>query len=97
TLQSMPQYRGKTTLLVTCDHGRGDKIKSNWQHHGSKIEDSHEIWLAAMGPDTPPTGEAASHTQLHQEQLAATIAQLLGFNFVSNHPVATPITTLYKK
>ena len=54
TLQSIPQYKDKTTLIVTCDHGRGDKIKSDWQHHGSKIEDAHELWLAVIGPDTRP-------------------------------------------
>ncbi len=97
TLQSIPQYRGKTTLLVTCDHGRGDKVKANWRDHGRNIEDSHQIWLAAMGPDTPPTGEAGTAMQLHQEQIAATIAQLLGFNFITNHPVAAPIATVYKK
>jgi hypothetical protein len=29
-LQSMPQYKDKTSLLITCDHGRGDKVKSDW-------------------------------------------------------------------
>jgi membrane-anchored protein YejM (alkaline phosphatase superfamily) len=28
TLQSMSQYRGKTTLLITTDHGRGDAPKA---------------------------------------------------------------------
>ena len=28
-LQQMPQYRDKTTFLILCDHGRGDKIKNN--------------------------------------------------------------------
>jgi hypothetical protein len=97
TLQSLPQYKGKTTLLITCDHGRGDKIKENWRHHGDKIEDAHEIWLAAMGPDTNPLGEMSTDTQLYQKQVAATIAQLLGLTFTANHPVAEPIQTIYKK
>ena len=97
TLQSMQQYRGKTTLIVTCDHGRGDKLKSNWQHHGSKIEDAHELWLAVIGPDTNPTGEMRTETQLYQKQIAATIAKLLGFTFNTNHPVGEPINTIYKK
>ena len=97
TIQAMPQYKDKTTLIVTCDHGRGDKIKSNWQHHGSKIEDAHELWLAVIGPDTAPSGEMKTPGQLYQKQIAATIAQLLGFTFTANHPVADPITTIYKK
>jgi hypothetical protein len=95
TVQSMPEYKGKTTLLVTVDHGRGDKIKSNWKHHGTKIEDAHEIWLAVMGPDTKPVGEVKTSGQLYQKQIAATIARLLGMNFTANHPVADPITTAY--
>ena len=96
-LQSMPQYKDKTTLIVTCDHGRGDKIKSNWQHHGSKIEDAHELWLAVIGPDTKPEGELKTPGQLYQKQIAATIAQLLGFTFTANHPVGDPVNSIYKK
>lgn len=96
TIQSMPQYKDKTTLLITCDHGRGDKIKSNWRHHGSKIEDAYQIWLAAIGPDTKPAGEGKTTAQLYQQQIAATIAQLLGFTFTANHPVADPIVSIYK-
>ena len=97
TLQSIPQYKNKTTLIVTCDHGRGDKVKENWRHHGEKIEDAHEIWLAAMGPGTPVLGEVKTATQLYQKQIASTIAVLLGFNFTANHPIAEPITTISKK
>jgi bisphosphoglycerate-independent phosphoglycerate mutase (AlkP superfamily) len=96
TLQSMPQYKDKTTLLITVDHGRGDKVKSNWKHHGSKIEDAYQIWLAAIGPDTKPAGEGKEPVQLYQQQIAATIAQLLGFTFTANHPVAEPIGSIYK-
>lgn len=95
TIQQMPQYKDKTTLLITCDHGRGDKVKSNWMHHGSKVEDAGEIWLAAIGPDTKADGELKSSVQLYQEQIAATIAKLLGFTFSANHPVAAPITSIY--
>ena len=84
TLQSIPQYKDKTTLIVTCDHG-------------SKIEDSHEIWLAVTGPDTRPSGELKTAGQLYQEQIAATIAQLLGFTFTTNHPVGDPINSIYKR
>lgn len=97
TVQSLPQYKGKTSLLITVDHGRGDKVKSDWQHHGKRIEDAHEIWLAAMGPDTAPMGELKTAGQLYQQQIAATIAQLLGFTFTTNHPVADPVTTVYTK
>ena len=48
-VQSMPAYRDKTTLIVTCDHGRGNKIKEQWTDHGTKIEDAGQIWIAATG------------------------------------------------
>lgn len=90
-LQSLPQYRNKTSMLITCDHGRGDKIKSDWKHHGSKIADSHEIWLAAIGPDTKDFGEMKTPGQFYQRQIATTMAQLLGLSFNPGHPVAQPI------
>ena len=96
TMQSIPQYKDKTTLIITCDHGRGNKIKSTWKDHGAKIEDAHELWLAVIGPDTNPVGEVKTPDQLYQKQIAATIAKLLGFNFTANHPVADPINSVYK-
>ncbi len=95
-IQSSPVYKDKTTLLITCDHGRGDKEKNNWRHHGAKIEDAHEIWMAAIGPDTAPLGEIKKPAQHYQKQIAATIAELLGFRFTANHPVAESISTVLK-
>lgn len=95
-LQSMPQYRDKTTVLITVDHGRGDAVKSNWKHHGSKIEDAHEIWMAVIGPDTKPLGEIRKPMQHYQAQIATTIAALLGFNFKPAHPVREPVKLIYQ-
>ena len=97
TLQSMAQYKDKTTLIITCDHGRGDKIKSTWRDHGTKVEDSHQLWLAVIGPDTNTLGEVKTPGQLYQKQIAATISNLFGFSFISNHPVAYPINAIFKK
>lgn len=94
TVQSMSQYKNKTTLIITCDHGRGDKIKANWRHHGDKIEDAHEIWMAVISPDVKPGGEQRTALQLYQEQFAATIAALLGLKFTANHPVAKPVEAI---
>lgn len=76
-LQSDPQYRGKTTLLLTTDHGRGAAADGQWRGHGQDVAGADQIWLAALGPDTPPTGEARPG-QLYQNQVAATLARLLG-------------------
>ncbi len=93
-IQSTAQYKNKTTLIITCDHGRGDKIKDNWRHHGKKIEDAGQIWIAAIGPDTKPLGEIKTKGQLYQKQLAATFAKLLNLNFTAEHPVADPILSI---
>jgi len=96
-LQTDPQYANKTTLLITTDHGRGDKVKDEWRHHGQKIEDAGQIWIAAIGPDTKPLGEVKISGQLYQQQIAATLAALLGFRFTAEHPVADPVTSIYSK
>lgn len=96
-IQTSQQYKNKTTLIITCDHGRGDKVKDDWRHHGQKIEEAGQIWIAAIGPDTKPLGEVKTSGQLYQQQLAASFAALLGFHFTAEHPVAEPISTLYTK
>ena len=96
TIQSIEQYKNKTTLLITTDHGRGDQTKSNWKHHGQKIIDASEIWIAAMGPGVSPTGENKSSQQLYQAQLAATMAKILEVNYIPIHPVYPPILSILK-
>jgi hypothetical protein len=95
TLQSMPEYKNKTTLIVACDHGRGDAVKEEWTSHGEKIKDAGQIWIAAIGPDTKPTGEATAEI-LYQRQIATTLASLLGFDFKPQHPVMEPMNAIIK-
>ncbi len=94
-IQSDEQYRNKTTLIITCDHGRGDAVKDNWRDHGDEISDAGQIWIAAIGPDTKALGEVKTAGILYQEQLAATFSHLLGFSFTAEHPVAQPIRPIY--
>jgi hypothetical protein len=96
-LQSDPNYKDNTTLIITCDHGRGDIRKETWRDHGQKITESSQIWMAAIGPDTLPLGELKTAGQLYQQQLAATFAALLGFQFKADHPVGKPILSIYTK
>ncbi|MFD2936648.1 alkaline phosphatase family protein [Spirosoma flavum] len=93
-VQKMPQYAGKTAILVTTDHGRGHTPKARWKDHGTKTADSYQIWIAAMGPGIRATGEQAGGPVLFQNQIAATLARLLGFDFKSDHPVGAPIDTI---
>lgn len=95
-VQNDPQYKNKTTLLFTTDHGRGDKVKAEWTSHGSKFEGSSEIWFAVMGPEIAPKGEIKKEEQLYQEQFAQTISKFLGYTFVANHTIAKEIPELTK-
>ncbi|GAB3891473.1 hypothetical protein GCM10028803_03320 [Larkinella knui] len=96
TIQQLPQYAGKTTLIVTTDHGRGHTPKATWKGHGTKTPDSYQMWFAVIGPDTPPTGEQSGGPVLFQNQLAATVARLLGQDFRCEHPVGPPVLTVLK-
>jgi hypothetical protein len=90
-MQSIPQYKGKTTFILTTDHGRGDKDKKQWKDHGQKVPDASEMWMAIIGPDAKPIGEVKTDIQLFQRQVATTIAALLGLKFNPNHPVMDPV------
>lgn len=87
TVQSMPQYRGKTTLIFSPDHGRGDG-PTDWRSHGEKWPDSKYIWMSFLGPDTPALGERYSISAVTQNQIAATLAALLGEDYTADVPKA---------
>ena len=80
TLQADPKYRNKTTLLITVDHGRGTN-KESWKNHGESIPDAGQVWMMAIGPDTPPLGERKEAGQWYSAMLPRTIFQLLGLEY----------------
>ena len=96
-LQSQPQYRNKTALFITTDHGRGDLVKSDWANHSNKVVGADEIWFAVMGPGIIAGGEKKTRTQVYQQQFAQTIARILGYRFTATHPVANEIKELFKQ
>ena len=75
-LQKNPAYRGKTTLLVTADHGRGDGLE-DWKRHAKGVVGAENIWLAVLGPDTQAAGEVIDEA-ITQSQIAATVAACWG-------------------
>lgn len=79
-LQSHPDYRGKTTMIVTTDHGRGRTV-DDWSAHGADVAGAEEMWLAVIGPDTPALGERTGAAPVIQSQIASTIAAFLGFDY----------------
>jgi bisphosphoglycerate-independent phosphoglycerate mutase (AlkP superfamily) len=95
-VQSDPQYKNKTALFITTDHGRGDAVKAEWTSHGNSIKDASEIWFAVMAPGLPAKGQVKAAQQLYQQQFAQTIAKLLGYTYTAQHPVAGAVTEIFK-
>lgn len=88
-IEGHPEYRGRTTLLVTTDHGRGDSDAS-WTGHGWDIDGSELAFAAILGPGVPPLGERQSLTGLTLGQVAATAAAVLGEDYRQSARHAAP-------
>ena len=88
-LQALPAYRGTTTFIITTDHGRGSGL-TEWKEHGVEQKGSENIWIAVLGPDTAPLGERSHTEEVHQAQIAATVAAFLGKDFRKAAPSAAP-------
>jgi phosphopentomutase len=87
-LQSLPGYRGQTSLVITVDHGRGDN--DHWHSHGFDVPGSEAVWIAVLGPTVPALGERQSLPTLTLAQVATTLATLVGQNFAAAAPRAAP-------
>jgi len=78
--QSMPEYRGSTSLILAVDHGRG-RAPDEWKSHGEKIPETKYVWMGFLGPDTPALGERSKTAAVEQNQIAGTLAALLGEDY----------------
>jgi Metalloenzyme superfamily len=77
-IQTDPVYSGKTTMIVTTDHGRHDDSHGGWQAHGDYCHGCRHIPFMAIGPDV----KAGEEITLVRDQIdiAPTVANLLGFD-----------------
>jgi hypothetical protein len=80
-MQAMPEYAGKTTFIITTDHGRGSGLK-DWTDHGKDVDGAENIWIAVMGPGIPALGERRNVPLVTQAQVAATVAAAVGQDWV---------------
>jgi hypothetical protein len=96
-VQSDPQFKNKTAIIITTDHGRGDKVKEEWKHHGSKIVGADEIWVAVLAPGIVAKGEVKTPMQLYQQQVAQTLAKFLGQRYTAAHPIAPELKEIWEK
>ena len=86
-LQNDRNYRDRTTLIVTADHGRG-RTGDAWRRHGASVDGADEVWLALLSPDVTVRGEWTPPAPVFQTQIAATIAALLGLDYREQNPDA---------
>lgn len=89
-VQNDPEYKDKTTLLITTDHGRGYVTLEDWKSHGFMWDFTDEktdqaIWMAVIGPDTPAGGEMQNVADIKQNQVAATLMKLIGLEYQSSN------------
>lgn len=97
-LQSDPFYKNKTSIVITTDHGRGTSPMTEWKSHGTIYKGSDEIWAAALGPNVPALGESSEKKQLAQDQIAKTVAAMLGYEYAGGKfEAGEVIETMIKK
>lgn len=89
TLESIDFYRGKTTLIITTDHGRGI-TPEDWVEHEEGVPGSEDIWVAVIGPDTPDLGEVANASLVRQADIAATLLAFFGLDADAFNPHGGP-------
>lgn len=89
-IQTDSFYKDNTTIIITTDHGRGNSEKT-WNTHSTFIQGSGETWLAIIGPRIEALGEMKEEQQFYANQLASTIALLLGEKFKTSHYKGKPL------
>jgi len=88
-LQADPQYKGKTTVILTTDHGRG--LGKLWTNHSPTTEGAEFVWMAALGADIPALG-VREGVETTQSQIAATLAAAVGVDYCKAYPrAASPL------
>ena len=92
-IEGTPAYRGRTSVVITSDHGRGSRLE-DWHGHGPKVAGAEQIWVAVFGPDTPARGETANPAPVFQRDVAPTMLDLLGIDYreyagVEGRPIAS--------
>jgi hypothetical protein len=92
-IQSQPDYKDQTTIIITTDHGRG-KGNHIWRNHRLFAAGSRQIWFAVIGPDTPPFGEMKFNAKNYQKQVAKTIAAFMGLDYNPDHRTGDIIQTM---
>jgi hypothetical protein len=89
-LQAQPDYRDRTSLLITTDHGRG-RTPSDWRDHGEKVKQAGETWMAFVSPNWSRRGEWRGHAPITASQAAATLIAWMGGDWKQFSSAAPPV------
>src|SRR5262245_4124094 len=75
-LQSDPQYAGRTTMIITADHGRHDDAHGGFQNHGDTCDGCTHIPFLAVGPNIRTN--YLFNTLYTQRDICTTAGSILG-------------------
>lgn len=85
-IENDPIYKGKTTLIVTNDHGRHlNGIADGWWSHGDVCSGCKHLGLLALGPDFPKDLVVSTH--YNQTDIARTVSEMLHFSLPNGEGV----------
>ena len=84
-------YKDNTVFIITTDHGRGTDPLKTWTGHGDKVKDAGGVWLIAFGNGIETIGEVSKNEQLYSNQIAASIAKILGLSKAYNNTQGKPL------
>ena len=94
-IESDQRYRGKTSIIITTDHGRGKTLK-DWSDHGEDVPEAQNIWMAFVSPQSNLRGEWRETDTIYQNQIAATLCQCLDLDYREHNPNAgKPVAKLF--
>ncbi len=99
--QANPRTAGRTTMIVTTDHGRGRAEDDRWRGHGSgrwrgiivpglRHAGSDAIFIAARGPGIVSTSAYTPQNCASVSQIAATLLASLGLLAEEGQPDMAP-------
>jgi hypothetical protein len=86
-LQSQPEYRDRTHMLITTDHGRG-RTTADWRNHAADVAGAEDLWMAFVSPKFSARGEWRDHPAIYANQAAATMASWMGLDWNAARPRA---------